>query len=64
MKCKHSVLNDGWLKLEEPCLRARGDPEPGALCCRCRQSVLLGSGQRTDPVCVIFDGVALTLTFR
>lgn len=64
VKRKHSVLNNGWLKLQERCLRARGDPEPGALCCGYRQSVLLGFGQRTDPVCAVFGGVAVALTFR
>lgn len=37
---KHSVLNHSCLKLKEQCLKATGDPDPGALHCGCGQSML------------------------
>lgn len=39
---KHSIVSYSCLKLKEHCLRARGDPDLGALYCGYEQSMLLG----------------------
>ena len=61
---KHSMLNNSCMKLKEHCLRARGDPDPGALHCGRGQSMLLGLAQRTDPVRVVFGDVAVAVMYR
>lgn len=64
MNQKHSMLNNSCLKLKEHYLRARKDPDPGALHCGCGQSMLVGFAQRTDSVHVGFGGVAVAVMYR